>query len=100
MRLAAALAALLGFAAPAALAEKACFISYAGFEEKIAHLDIDICPGAQMKPDEGFCRIGLDGNVVFVYTFRHTDAEPCLARVDRYEFGDFIGRFGVTYDKP
>ena len=94
-------AALLGFAAPAvALAEKACFISYSGFEEKIAHLDIDICPGALMKPEEGFCRIGLDGTAVLVYTFRHTDAEPCLARVDRWEFNDFAGRFGSTYDKP
>ena len=38
MRLAAALAASVGLAAPA-LAEKACFISYSGFEEKVAHLD-------------------------------------------------------------
>ena len=100
-RPAAILAVLLGFAAPAAaLAEKACFISYGGFEEKIAHLDIEVCPGAPMKPDEGFCRIGLDGSAVLVYAFRHTDAEPCLARVDRYEFNDFVGRFGITYDKP
>ena len=101
MRLAAAFAAVLGFAAPAAaLAEKACFISYAGFEEKIAHLDIDTCPGAQVKAEEGFCRIGLEGNAALIYTFRHTAAEPCLARVDRYEFNDFAGRFGTTYDKP
>lgn len=101
MRLAAAFAAMLGFAAPAvALAEKACFISYAGFEEKIAHLDIDTCPGAQVKAEEGFCRIGLEGSAVLVYTFRHTATEPCLARVDRYEFNDFAGRFGTTYDKP
>ena len=99
MRAAAAFAALLGLSAPA-LAEKACFISYEGFEEKIAHLDLEICPGAQMKPEEGFCRIGLDGNAVLVYTFRHTDAEPCLARVDRYDFNEFAGRFGIAYDKP
>lgn len=99
MRLAAALAASVGLAAPA-LAEKACFISYSGFEEKIAHLDIEICPGAPMKPEEGFCRIGLDGGAVLIYTFRHTDAEPCLVRVDRYEFNDFVGRFGAAYDKP
>jgi hypothetical protein len=95
------LAALLGFAAPAAgLAEKACFISYSGFEEKIAHLDIEVCPGAQVKPDEGFCRIGLDGTAVLVYTFRNTDNEPCLVRVDRWEFNDFAGRFGASYDRP
>ncbi len=91
---------LLNFAASAALAEKACFISYSGFEEKIAHLDIDICPGAPMKAEEGFCRVGLDGGAVLVYTFRHTDAEPCLARVDRYDFNDFARRFGIAYDKP
>ena len=93
-------AVLLCLAASAALAEKACFISYSGFEEKIAHLDIEICPGGQVKPEEGFCRIGLEGSAVLVYTFRHTDAEPCLARVDRWEFNDFAGRFGVTYDRP
>ncbi|MBD0276310.1 MAG: hypothetical protein ICV73_30850 [Acetobacteraceae bacterium] len=94
-------AALFGLAAPAAgLAEKACFISYGGFEEKVAHLDIEVCPGAQVKAEEGFCRIGLDGAAVLVYTFRNTDAEPCLARVDRYEFNEFARRFGVAYDKP
>ena len=93
-------AALLLAAPMAALAEKACFLSYSGFEEKIAHLDLDICPGTQMKPEEGFCRIGLNGSAVLVYTFRHTGAEPCLARVDRWEFNDFAGRFGITYDKP
>ena len=97
---AAALAVPLGLAAPAAMAEKACFISYSGFEEKVAHLEMDTCPGQRMKPEEGFCRIGLDGSAVLVYTFRHTDAEPCLARVDRWEFNDFAGRFGITYDKP
>ena len=96
---AAALAALLGLSAPA-LAEKACFISYEGFEEKVAHLDIEICPGAQVKAEEGFCRIGLDGSSVLIYTFRQTDPEPCLARVDRYEFNDFARRFGIAYDKP
>ncbi len=101
MRLvAAASAASIGLAAPAASAEKACFVSYSGFEEKVAHLDLDACPGAQVKPEEGFCRIGLDGSAVLVYTFRHTDAEPCLARVDRWDFNDFAGRFGINYDKP
>ena len=99
MRRTALLAALLGLAAPAS-AEKACFISYSGFEEKIAHLDIETCPGGQVKAEEGFCRIGLDDSAVLVYTFRHTDAEPCLPRVDRWEFNDFAGRFGINYDKP
>jgi hypothetical protein len=89
----------LALAAPAA-AEKACFISYEGFEEKVAHLDLDTCPGGHTKPDEGFCRIALDGSAVLVYTFRQTADGPCLARVDRYEFNDFAARFGIAYDKP
>lgn len=96
----AAVAALLLAAPVAALAEKACFLSYSGFEEKIAHMDIDICPGTQMKPEEGFCRIALTGSAVVIYTFRHTEAEPCLAKADWYEFNDFAARFGITYDKP
>ena len=101
MRLAAVFAVLAALAAPAAaVAEKGCFIAYTGFEEKIPHLDIDICPGTQMKAEEGFCRIGLNGGAVFIYTFRHTDPEPCLVKVDRYEFNDFVARFGATYDKP
>lgn len=101
MRLVAAFTAALGLATPmAALAEKACFIPYSGFEEKVSHLDLDICPGTQMKPEEGFCRIALNGSAVVVYTFRHTDTEPCLAKADWYEFNDFAGRFGLAYDKP
>lgn len=99
MRFAAALAVLPVLAAPA-VAEKACFISYAGFEEKVAHLDLDICPGSQVKPEDGFCRIALDGGAVLVYTFRHKDGEACLSRVDRWEFNEFAGRFGINYDKP
>lgn len=93
------LAAAVGLAARA-LAEKACFVSYSGLEEKVPHLGIEICPGTRMKAEEGFCRIGLDGGAVLIYTFRHTEAEPCLARADRYEFNDFAGRFGFTCDKP
>ena len=100
MRRTAVFAAFLGCAASAASAEKACFISYEGFEEKVAHLDIEICPGGQVKAEEGFCRVALDGAAVLVYTFRQTAEGPCLARVDRYEFNDFAGRFGITYDKP
>jgi hypothetical protein len=97
-------AALLGLAPPVALAataaEKACFVPYSAFEEKIAHLDIDVCPGAPVSPDEAFCRIALQGSAVLVYTFRHTEPEPCLARVDRWEFNDFADRFGFSYDRP
>lgn len=96
----AAAAALLAAAAGAARAEKACFISYAGFEEKIPHMDLDICPGHQVRPEEGFCRIALQGGEVLVYLFRHMEPEPCLAQVDRYPFSDFVARFGANYTKP
>ena len=92
--------AALGLSAGAALAEKACFISYAGFEERVPHLDLDLCPGHQVKPEEGFCRIALSGSTVHVYLFRHLEGEPCLAGVDRYEFNDFAARFGVNYTRP
>ena len=94
----AALAMLAG--AGAVRAERACFIAYAGFEEKIPHMDLDLCPGGQVTPEQGFCRIALTGSAVVVYTFRHGGGEPCLVRADRYEFNDFVARFGVDYTKP
>jgi hypothetical protein len=94
------LAALALLAAGAARAEKACFLSYAGFEEKIPHLDLDACPGSVARPDEAFCRIALAGADVLIYESRHLDGEPCLARVDRHAFNDFVARFGINYTKP
>ncbi len=86
--------------AGAAAAEKACFFSYASFEEKITHADIEVCPGRQVTPEEGFCRIALQGPDVLIYLFRHMDGEPCLAGVDRYALNDFVARFGANYTRP
>ncbi|MCB4823875.1 hypothetical protein [Roseicella aerolata] len=86
--------------AGAAQAEKACFLRYAEFEEKVPHMDLDLCPGSNARPEEVFCRIALSGADVLIYEFRHTDGEPCLARVDRYAFNDFVARFGVNYTRP
>ena len=97
-RLAVALA--LAAAPLPALAERACFLSYASFEEKVPHADIDACPGHAVKPDEAFCRIAVQGADVFIYLFRHGDPEPCLAGVDRYTAGEFFARFGTTYENP
>jgi hypothetical protein len=94
------LVALMLLLAGAAQAEKACFLGYAGFEEKVPHMDLDLCPGSAAKPEEAFCRIALAGADVLVYEFRHIDGEPCLARVDRYAFNDFVARFGINYTKP
>ena len=97
---AAVLAGGLILAAAPALAEKACFFSYAGFEEKVPHLDLDTCPGHQVTPEEAFCRIALQSHEVLIYLFRHGEPEPCLAQVDRYTFDEFAARFGIRYDKP
>ncbi len=86
--------------AGAARAEKACFLSYAGFEETVPHLDLDACPGGAAKPEEAFCRIALAGADVLIYEFREVDGEPCLAKVDRYGFNEFVARFGINYAKP
>ena len=94
------LAALMVLAAGSAHAEKACFLSYAGFEEKVPHLDLDACPGSAAKPEEAFCRIALAGADVLIYEFRHIDGEPCLARLDRHGFNEFVARFGLNYPKP
>ncbi len=96
----AALAGAACMAAMPALAEKACFFSYATFEEKIPHADIDVCPGHQVSAEEAFCRIALQGSEVLIYMFRHGDPEPCLAGVDRYTLGEFVARFGTTYTRP
>ena len=100
MRFAAALLALL-LLTGAARAEKACFFSYAGFEEKHPqHQDLDLCPGGQVKPEEGFCRVALMGAEFVIYEFRHIEGEPCLVRADRYAVNEFIARFGANYTKP
>ncbi len=91
----------LGFAAPSTgLAERACYIACGGLEKEIPHIDIGVCPGTQMEPEEGFCRVGSGGSAVLVRTFRRTDAELRPARVDRYEANDSAGRFSVSYGKP
>ncbi|WP_135466502.1 hypothetical protein [Crenalkalicoccus roseus] len=94
----AALAMLLPAASVAG--EQACFISYEAFEEKIPHLDIGICPSHQVAPEEGFCRIALQGQAVLIYLFRHGEAGPCLAQVDRYTVNEFVAPFGTTYTRP
>jgi hypothetical protein len=90
---------LLGAAAPA-LAEKACFLSYTEFEERVPHFDIDRCPGQQVAPDEAFCRLALHGHEVLIYLFRHGGSEPCLAGIDRYTAAEFFARFGISYERP
>ncbi len=81
-------------------AEPVCYISYANFEEKVPHMDLDACPGNDPAPEDGFCRIALHGAEVLIYVMRHTEAGPCLVRIDRSDFNAFVARNGVTYRKP
>lgn len=96
--LAPAIALLAGITA--ARAEQACFYSYEGFEENVRHVNLEACPGKAVKPEEGFCRMSLEGADALVFEFRHLDGAPCLVRIDRYGFNDFVARFGATYPKP
>jgi len=90
--------ALLAAPLPAMAQGAQCWIPYPAFEEKVPHMDLDRCPDDSPKPEEGFCRIMLQGNDILVYAFRH-DAQagmPCLVRVDRMPVNDWIRARGVT----
>jgi hypothetical protein len=94
------LLAVLLLVAGAARAEQACFVSYAGFEETVKHLDLDLCPGGTPTQEEGFCRLALQGSDVLIYEFRHVEDGPCLVRVHRSDFNDFVAQHGVSYPRP
>ena len=99
-RLAALTLALSSFAAQAEPVQ--CWISYAGFEERVPHLDIMRCPGDDPAPADGYCRVVLQGQDVTVYFFRHDPAagQPCLIRVMRQDFNSFAAIYGTTYREP
>lgn len=79
-----------------------CWLPYAGFEEKVPHMDLERCPGDDPAPADGHCRIMLDGANVVVYFFRQDAAagQPCLVRVLRQDFNSFAAIHGITYREP
>lgn len=79
-----------------------CWLPYSGFEERVPHLDLDRCPGDEPKATDGFCRLAIQGNEVFVYAFRHDEQAggPCLVRVQRQDFNSFVALHGTTYSRP
>lgn len=83
-----------------ARAERVCFIGYDTFMTMVPSAEIEICPGQQIRADQGFCRIGLVGHEVLLYVFRRVEAEPCLAQVIRYTLDEFVARFGTSYLRP
>ncbi|MCW8085508.1 hypothetical protein [Sabulicella glaciei] len=93
------LLALAPLAAAAQAPQARCWIDYAGFEERVPHLDIERCPGNDPTPEQGFCRIALQENSVLIYVFRHDQQAggPCLVRIDRQYFNDFVGSQGTIY---
>ena len=74
--------------------------SYADFEETVKHLDLHLCPGGVPKPEEGFCRLALQGSDVLIYEFRHAEGGPCLVQVHRHDFNAFVAQYGVNYTRP
>lgn len=93
-------AALIAFAPAIAWAQDAhCWVSYAGFEETVKHLDISRCPGNDPAPDQGHCRLALHGNDVLIYVFRDDSAtgERCLVRIMRQDFNSFAALHGTAY---
>ncbi|GIX09374.1 hypothetical protein [Elioraea sp.] len=95
-----ALAAALALLALPAAAETACWIDYAEFENTVPHLDVGACPGGAPTPERGFCRLGIVGDAVTVYTFEFKEGSPCLTRAQRLSLPEFLDRFGATYRKP
>jgi hypothetical protein len=80
-------AALL-FATPAGAAQ--CPVPYPEFEENIPHLDLAECPKNKPDSERGFCRLVLDGDDAYIFTFLYTDDEPCLFDTHRAKKNDYL----------
>lgn len=95
-----ALAAAFALLASSAAAESSCWIDYAEFEGNVPHVDLAACPGATLTAEQGFCRLGISGDAVTIYSFEFRDGTPCLTRAERLSLATFLDRFGATYRKP
>ena len=93
-------AAALLLAATTAQAERVCWLSFDAFASGVSSLELETCPGVQLRADQGFCRLGLAGHELLLYVFRRVGPEACLAQVTRYTVDEFIGRFGTSYIRP
>ena len=61
-------------------------LTYAVFEEAIAHVDLAACP-AEFDPDAVFCRMTLAADRAHVFVFDH-DGEQNLLAVKSYGLED------------
>jgi hypothetical protein len=97
-KLIAALVGMVMTGAPAAVAEEACFVSYEAFERDVPHVDLESClDPATAGDDEVFCRLSLNGDAVYIYTFRHFGRDSCLEAVKKFSFEDFKNKYGTSY---
>lgn len=91
------IAAALVLAASPAFAERVCWMSFDTFSAMTGHAEVETCPGMQVRPEQGFCRVSIQGTDLLLYVFRRVEAEACLAQVTRYTVDEFVARFGMSY---
>ncbi|MBX6367327.1 MAG: hypothetical protein IRZ04_05055 [Rhodospirillales bacterium] len=75
-----------------------CYVPYSQFEEEVRHLDLAVCPDKDLRNDEGFCRLGLEGTTAYIYEFRFKGDDACLERIDSLPWAEFAKRFGTSYE--
>ncbi|MFQ5534083.1 MAG: hypothetical protein ACE5EM_04580 [Sphingomonadales bacterium] len=85
--------------ASATLAAQACSVSYEEFEEAVPHIDLAQCPGVASADDKGFCRLTIEGDKLFVYSFHFIEQDACLVDINGYSFAEFKTRFGMTFSE-
>ena len=66
-------------AAPPARGADDCLVTYQEFEENVKHVDLPRCPGNEIGPESGFCRLSFHGDKVVVYVFEFRKERICLA---------------------
>ena len=80
------------FALQSMAAANDCPVPYSEFEANIPHIDMADCPKSKPNADDGFCRLVMDGDDVYVYAFLYTDEEPCLSAIKDARKTDYLMR--------
>lgn len=69
-----------------------CPVPYSEFEQNIPHIDMAECPKNRPDSELGFCRLVLEGDDAYIYTFLYTDDEPCLSAIKSARKADYLMR--------
>lgn len=69
-----------------------CPVPYSEFEQNIPHIDMAQCPKNRPDSELGFCRLVMDGDDAYIYTFLYTDEEPCLSAIKDARKADYLMR--------